>query len=200
MFELSNLYLHIVIVRFIISFPSTDISLPRSRFTLMYGSKKFSLLMEKGTSSNFPLIVQSFSCSLCNQLNRFLRSKNRRNTLKVRTKIKQLPRIHSSVLASVGDCEHFARGRSQLVRTLPMQNCSTKNMWTRGILQRYAGHMKMCRHRHELNPPLEQAFRSNPSQCWPHNLFLSIVMLPDIAGVHTHKNCVGDCHEFNLFV
>ena len=42
----------------------------------MSGSKKLSLLMEQSTSSRFALIEQSFSCSLCNQVNRFLRFKS----------------------------------------------------------------------------------------------------------------------------
>ena len=45
-----------------------------SRFILTRGSNKFSLLTEDSTSNRSALIVQSFSCSLCNQFNRFLRS------------------------------------------------------------------------------------------------------------------------------
>ena len=41
---------------------------------LVSGSKKFSLLTEQSTASLFALIIQGFSCSLCNQLNSFLRS------------------------------------------------------------------------------------------------------------------------------
>ena len=57
MFELPNFHLHIMIVRLIISCQSTE-KLPRSRFVLMSGSKKFSLLMEQSTSTRFALIIQ----------------------------------------------------------------------------------------------------------------------------------------------
>ena len=46
---------------------------------------------------------------------------------------------HQCDLVSVEDCEHFARGRSQLVRTLRMQNCWTKHLHSRDV-----GHMGMC--------------------------------------------------------
>ena len=68
--ELSNLHLHISVVRLTISCQCANKILPRNRFILMSGSEKFSLLMNQRTSSRFEL------CSLCNQLNSFLRSKN----------------------------------------------------------------------------------------------------------------------------
>ena len=80
MFQLPNLHLHAVIVCFTVSCQSIDKVLPRSHFILMSGSKKLSLLMDQSTSSCFLLIIQSFSCSLCDQLNRFLGSKNCRYT------------------------------------------------------------------------------------------------------------------------
>ena len=81
-FELPNLHLHIVIVCFAISCQSINNILPRGRFILLGGSKKFSFLMDQSTSSHFALITQSFSCSLCNQLNSFLGSKSCRYTLR----------------------------------------------------------------------------------------------------------------------
>ena len=71
-FSLSNLHLHTLIVCFTVSCQSVDKVLPRSRFILMSGSKKLSLSMEESTSSRFALMIQSFSRSLCNQLNSFL--------------------------------------------------------------------------------------------------------------------------------
>ena len=71
-FSLPNLHLHTLIVCFIVSCQSVDEVLPRSRFILMSGSKKLSLSMEESSSSRFALMIQSFSRSLCNQLNSFL--------------------------------------------------------------------------------------------------------------------------------
>ena len=91
MFELSNLHLHITIVYLTISGQSTDNILPRSRVILMSGSKKLSLWMEHGTSSRVAWIIPSFSCSFCNRLNRVLRSKNCKCTLRVPNWRLQLP-------------------------------------------------------------------------------------------------------------
>ena len=106
MFELPNLHLQVEILCFIDSCESVDEVLPRSRFILTSGSKKFSLLMEQRASSRFAVIVQSFSCSLCNHLNRFLGSKNCKYILRVCYGILRLPRIHTGLIW----CEHFARG------------------------------------------------------------------------------------------
>ena len=130
--ELFNLYLHITIVRLAISCQSTDKILPRSRFILMSGSKKLSLLMKQGTSRSFVLIVQSFSRSFCNQLNSFLRFKNCSNTLRVCNGILQVPSIHpQSDSVSDGDLERSARGHHQRVRMLPTQSCSTNHVHSR---------------------------------------------------------------------
>ena len=97
MFELPNVHLHVVIVCSTVSCQSIDKVLPRSRFS---GSK-----MEQSTSSCFSLSMQSFTCSLCNHLNCFLRSKNCRYTLRICKGILQLQRIHSGlILVSVGVC------------------------------------------------------------------------------------------------
>ena len=61
--ELSNLHLHLIVVRSTTFCQSTDKILPRNRFALMSGSEKSSLLMKQSTSSRFALIIQSFSCS-----------------------------------------------------------------------------------------------------------------------------------------
>ena len=68
--------------------------LSRSRFVLMSGSKKFSLLMEWSTSNRFALNIQSFSCSSCNKLNRFLRSTYCKYTFGICDGIRKLPKIH----------------------------------------------------------------------------------------------------------
>ena len=56
---------------FIVSCQSTDKILPRSRFVLTSGSKKCSFLMKQSTLRRFALIIQGFSCLLCNQMNSF---------------------------------------------------------------------------------------------------------------------------------
>ena len=61
MFELPNLHLNVLIVYFTTYCQSIDMILPRSRFMLMSGSKKSSLLMEQSTASRFTLNMQSFS-------------------------------------------------------------------------------------------------------------------------------------------
>ena len=76
MYELPNLHLHIIVVRHTVSCQGTENILPRNRFVLMSGNKKFSLLMTQSTLRRFALIIQSFSWSLCNKLNSFLKSKN----------------------------------------------------------------------------------------------------------------------------
>ena len=109
MLEMSNLHLHIIIVHLTISCQNTDKILHRSRFVLMSGSEKFSLLMKQSTSSRFALIIQSFSCSLCDQLKSFLRSKNclvnPESTYGDTVIAKDSPR---SGTGSDGDCEHYA--------------------------------------------------------------------------------------------
>ena len=109
MLELSNLHLHFLIVHLTISCQNTDKILRRNRFVLMSGSEMFSLLMKQSTLSRFALIIQSFSCSLCDQLNSFLRSKNclvnPESTYWDTAIAKDLPR---SGTVSDGDCEHFA--------------------------------------------------------------------------------------------
>ena len=62
--ELSNLYLHIIIVRPTLPCQNTEKILPRNRFISTSSSKKFSLLMQQSTSSHFAHNIQSFSCSL----------------------------------------------------------------------------------------------------------------------------------------
>ena len=77
MLEMSNMHLHMKIVRITVScHQSTDKILPRSSSALQSGSEKFSLLMKLRTSSRHVLVIQSFSCSLCNQLNSFLKSRD----------------------------------------------------------------------------------------------------------------------------
>ena len=68
-FELSNMYFRITIVRLIVSCQNTDKILSCTRFILMTISEKFSLLIMWSTSIRFALNIQSFLCSLCNQLN-----------------------------------------------------------------------------------------------------------------------------------
>ena len=73
---------------------STDNILSRNRFILMNDSEKFSMLMKQSASSRFARTIQSFLRSLCNQVNSYLRSKNRWWTLKVRTDMLYLPRVY----------------------------------------------------------------------------------------------------------
>ena len=63
---------------------------------------------------------------------------------------------HRSDLVSVGDCEHFAWCRSQLVRTSPMQNHSTKHLHSREAATEGRTCENVCRHRHASDPVLEQ--------------------------------------------
>ena len=67
-FELSNMYFRIIIVRLIVSCQNTYKILSCTRFILTI-SEKFSLLIMWSTSIRFALNIQSFLCSLCNQLN-----------------------------------------------------------------------------------------------------------------------------------
>ena len=74
--------------------------------------------------------------------------------------------VHQSDLVSAGDSEHFARGRSRLVRKLPMQNCSTENVHSREAATGCRTSENVCRHRRASNPRLEQTLpRSYPSDC-----------------------------------
>ena len=151
MFELPNLRLNIVIVCFANSCHSIDKVLPRSRFKMMSGNKKFSLLVEWCTSSRFALIVHSFSCPLCKKIEPLLAVQElqvtfecmRRDTVTARDSLR-------SDWISIGDCEHFP-GASQLVRTLPT-GCRT--------------YENVCPHRHASNPLLEETFLSSyPAHC-----------------------------------
>ena len=159
LFKMVNLHRHDVIVYFVVSCQSVDKVLPRSRFVLTSGSKNFLLLREECTSSRFALIMQSFSGSLCNQFNRFLRSKNCRYT-------EDSVNAKDSILfdlVSVEDCEHFARRRSLLVRAWPMLKCSMEHVH---LLDASTG-CRTCenlrRHRHVSHPLLEQTLlRSCP--------------------------------------
>ena len=74
-FELSNICTLQVCASLFLAKALTKM-LPRGRFILLSGSEKLSLLMRQSTSSRFALIIESLLCSLCNQLNSFLRSMN----------------------------------------------------------------------------------------------------------------------------
>ena len=69
---------------------STDKISPRNRLIMMSSYEKFYLMMKQSTSSRFALNIQSFSCSLRNQLNSFLSWW----TLRVRTGILSITRIY----------------------------------------------------------------------------------------------------------
>ena len=137
-FELPNLHLHVFIVCLAISCQSTDKMLLRSGFKMMSCTKKLSLLMEQSTSNRLALMVQSFSCSLCNQLNGFLWSRN--------------CKYNRGYVA--GYCEHLAQGRSQ--RVLPTQSWSTKHLHSREAATERRTCENSCRHRHASKPQLEQ--------------------------------------------
>ena len=121
--------------------------------------------------------VQSSSCSLNNQLNRFVKSKTCRYTLRVCNGMLKCPKDSPCLRRyRTGGCEHFARSRHQLVRTLPMQNCSTEQLHSREAATGWT-YENCCCHRHALNPLMEQTFRSHPSHCWR-----LITCLPDNSG------------------
>ena len=61
-----------------------------------------------------------------------------------------------SDMVSVEDCEHFCTGRSQLVRTLPMQNCSIEKVHSLEAATGCGTCENSCRHRRASNPQLEQ--------------------------------------------
>ena len=100
--------------------------------------------MEQSTASRFALNIHSFSCSLCNQLNSFLRPTSCKYTLTVCCGILSSPRVHSGPIWYRLETVNILRGRSQLVRTLPLQNCSTGSICTRGKLQRDVGDVRIC--------------------------------------------------------
>ena len=146
--------------------PSIDKVLFRSHFILLSGSKKFSLLVEHSTSSRFALIIQSFSCSLCNQLNRFLRSKTA-TTLWV-------------YVAGYCNCQGFAsvwfgiNGRLWTLCTVvapclwESYQCRIlrRNICTRGKLQCDVQHERMCvvivmRQIHHWNKPWSVSIHLN---------------------------------------
>ena len=153
MFELPNLHLHVVIVCFIISCQSMDKVLPRSRFTYWWVAGNSPCWCEQSTSSRFALIIQSFFCSLWNQMNRFLRSKNCTYTMRMCNWRLWLPRIHSGLMWY---WKHVALCRTQPVRTLPMQKCSTEDMHSREAATGCRNCLNSCRHRHTSNPLSEQ--------------------------------------------
>ena len=60
-------------------------------------------------------------------------------------------------MVSVGDCEHLARGRSQhLMRTSPMQNCSTEHAHSREAATGCRTRENSCRHRDKSHQLLVQ--------------------------------------------
>ena len=125
-----------------------DKVLPRSRFTLMSGSKKFSLLMEQNTSSRVVLIVQSFSCSLSNQMNRNQGSESCKYILRVCHEILYLPTIPTGLIWYRLETVNILHGgRSQLVRKSPMQNCSPKQKHSREAATGCRTCENSCRHR-----------------------------------------------------
>ena len=76
--------------------------------------------MNESTSSSFALIIQSFSCSLCDQLNSFLKSKNCKWTLRVCTGILLLPktypnqtRYQTCVVRGVGQLAKLLAARAE---------------------------------------------------------------------------------------
>ena len=125
-----ELHLHVVIACFVTSCQSVDKVLPCSRFTLDEWQQEFLL------------VVQSFSCSLCDQLNRLM-SKNCRYTLRICDGIQYLPRIHwglmwyrletVSIWHGVAPSSLWERHQCKTVR---------RNMRTRGKLQRDVGHVR----------------------------------------------------------
>ena len=144
------MHLHVAIVYITVACQSDDKVWPRSRFILRSGSKKLSLLMEESTSSRFALIMQDYSCSLCDQLNCFVQGLQEHSEDSVISKDSIL-----FDLVSVEDCEHFARSRLLLVRAWPKLNCSTKNVHLReAATGRTCGNL--CRHHHVLHQHLEQ--------------------------------------------
>ena len=133
--------------------------------TLMSDSNKFSLLMEHGTSSRFALIVQSISCALCNQLNRFL-------ALRVGNKILYLPKNCSGLV-----WYRFETWNIPHEIALSLWKHYRCKMVMQHLLSREAA--QGCRanenfklHRLLLNPLSEQTFQPHQTRCLDHNLNL----------------------------
>ena len=151
-----------------ISCQSNDNILPRNRFILKSGSTKFILWMKQSTSSPFAQIIQSFSCSLCNQLNNFLRSKNYRYTLKS-------PRIYRGLIwyrMETGNIPHEVA--LSLWGRWPMQNYWMQHLHSREAATGCRTYENFRLHRPVSNPLSAQTFRSYPSHCCAHNLCLVV--------------------------
>ena len=123
------------------------------------------------TSSPFALIVQSFSCSLCNQLNSFVRSKNCRYILKVCHWTLQLPRIHSGL--TWYRLETWNIPREVALNLWERDQCRIvrRNICTRREAATGSRTCEnSCRDRHASSQLLEQtllrSYPSHCSQCW----------------------------------
>ena len=159
------MHLHVVTVCFAIPRQSIDKVLLRNRFILISGSKNFSLWMKQSTTSLFALIellvlvVLSFEPILYVQELQVHFEGMLRDTVFAKD-------AHKSDLVLDGDCKHFARGRLQLVRTSPMQNCSTKHLHSRESATKCRTCQNSCRHHHASKPLSEQTLlRLYSSHC-----------------------------------
>ena len=165
--------------------------LPRSRFVLMSGSEKFSLLMKQSTSSRCSLNTHSVSCSLCNQWNRFLGSKNCQNTLWLCARIPWLAETVSD-----GDLEHSACGQPQLIGTLPMQKCLMQHLHSREAATRNRTKGYFSLHRLVSNPLKEHTFRPYRAPLlgkWP--VFACEIVIPPNSAEWTRKTMWAGCSQ-----
>ena len=126
--------------------------MPRHHYMMMSGSEKFSSLMTQSTSSRFALNIQRSSCSLCNLVNSFLRSKNCWWTLRVRSGILFVPRSYPGLRRQLGKFRMKLPSACENVTGAELLDAT---FCTRGNQQRDVGHFEnivMCQIHYRTKP------------------------------------------------